>query len=224
MIQFFLKIESWPLCGQALISMPSFVLVWKRNRSTKQTEQEWWKTKHLFFRPRSPGKRSHICLSEVLFTVSCLPCSPAWPQRLPAEAAYFPVENRSAAHVLVSESRMRCQCSGDSSNTGKSCSSPTHGLPPALLMSVWCILMLLDFKPDFLWGSEKFSCLQEAALEVVLHGYLQCCMGSAHLVQGAVVEKTMIGVNRESLSLQGVFKCKDRQTEKYTPCWSDALE
>lgn len=53
--------ECLPLCGQALISMPFFVLVWKRNRSAKQTEQEWWKTKHLFFRPRSPGKHSHIC-------------------------------------------------------------------------------------------------------------------------------------------------------------------
>lgn len=38
--QFFPNEECLPLCGQALISMSPFVLVWKRNRSTKQTEQK----------------------------------------------------------------------------------------------------------------------------------------------------------------------------------------
>lgn len=180
------------VCGQALISMPFFVLVWKRNRSAKQTEQEWWKTKHLFFRSRSPGKHSHICQCEVLFTVSCLPCPLAWPQKQEQHVFQW----RTEVQPIFLHNEMSVL------------KYPTQNPHAALLEFVWCTLMLLEFKPDFLWGSEKFSCLQEEAVEEVLHGYLQGCMGSAHLEQGAVVAKAMAGVYRRSLSLQGVIKCR----------------
>lgn len=40
LLPFFPSNECLALCGQAVISMLSFVLVWKRNRSAEQTEQK----------------------------------------------------------------------------------------------------------------------------------------------------------------------------------------
>ena len=52
--------------GRTVISMLFFVPVWKRNRPAEQTEQKRWKTKPLFFWPRSPGKHSPVGKCEVL--------------------------------------------------------------------------------------------------------------------------------------------------------------
>lgn len=57
-----------------------------------------------------------------------------------------------------------------------------------------------------------------AWIPAVLHGFSTAGAGSSG---GKGHDRGL----RESLSLQGVFKCRDRQIEKNpTLCWSDALE
>lgn len=96
LLPFFPNNKCLPLRGQVVTSMLSFVLVWKRNRSAEQTEQKRWKTKPLFFRPRSAGKHLHVCKYKGLVSrraplASCLPCSLEWPQHLPTEAVWLSV-------------------------------------------------------------------------------------------------------------------------------------